>query len=80
MKSSEGRPSKRVDRPLAILQVSSLAPASPAPPPAGGTGSTIRSTTEAKDSVLRVGAFLEGLKDAKADWEGTLSSFTASSL
>jgi hypothetical protein len=40
----------------------------------------IRFTVEANDSVLRVAAFLEGLKDAKADWEGTISSFTASSL
>jgi hypothetical protein len=40
----------------------------------------IRSTVEAKDSVLRVTTFLEGLKDAEADQEGTLSSFTASSL
>jgi hypothetical protein len=40
----------------------------------------IHSTVEAKDSVLRVTAFLEGLNDAEADQEGTLSSFTASSL
>jgi hypothetical protein len=40
----------------------------------------IRSTVEAKDSFLQVAAFLEGLKDAEADREGTLSSFTASSL
>jgi chromosome segregation ATPase len=40
----------------------------------------IRSTVEAKDTVLRVADFLEGLKDAEANQEGTLSSFTASSL
>jgi hypothetical protein len=40
----------------------------------------IRSTIEAKDSVLRIANFLEGLKDAEADRKGTLSSFTASSL
>jgi hypothetical protein len=43
-------------------------------------GSTIHFTVEAKDSFLWVSAFLEGLKDAKADREGTLSSFTASSI
>jgi hypothetical protein len=40
----------------------------------------IRSTVEAKDSVLWGVAFLEDLKDAEADQEGTLSSFTALSL
>jgi hypothetical protein len=71
---------KRADRPLAVPQVSSSAPASSAPPHAGETGSMICSAVGAKDSVLRVAAFLEGLKDAKADREGTLSSFIASSL
>jgi hypothetical protein len=33
-----------------------------------------------QDSVLQVAAFLEGLKDAKADRDGILSSFIASSL
>jgi hypothetical protein len=79
-KSSEGGPSKRADWPLAVPQVSSPAPASFAPPPAGGTGSTIRSTVEAKDSVLRVADFLEGLKVAEADCDDTLSSFTTSIL
>jgi hypothetical protein len=71
---------KRVDRPLAIPHVSSPAPTDSAPPPAGEIGLTIRSTFEANDSVLRVAAFLEGLKDAEANREGTLSFFTASSL
>jgi hypothetical protein len=34
----------------------------------------------ANDSVLQVAAFSEGLNDAKVDREGTLSSFTTSSL
>jgi hypothetical protein len=51
-KSFEGGPSKRADRPLAIAHVSSLAVASFTPPPAGGAGLMIRSTIEAKDSVL----------------------------
>jgi hypothetical protein len=40
----------------------------------------ICSTIEANDSILQVAAFLEGLKDAEADRDGTRSSFTASSL
>jgi hypothetical protein len=40
----------------------------------------IRSTVEAKDSVLWVADFLEGLKVAEADRDGTLSSFTTSIL
>jgi hypothetical protein len=40
----------------------------------------IRSTVEAKDSVIRITDFLEGLKEVEADREGTLSSFTTSSL
>jgi hypothetical protein len=40
----------------------------------------IHSTVEAKDSILQIADFLEALKDAEADREGTLSSFTASSL
>jgi hypothetical protein len=60
--------------------VPSPALASSTPPPTGGIGSTIHSTVEAKDSVLRVAAFLKGLKDVEADREDTLSSFTASSL
>jgi hypothetical protein len=64
---------------MAIPQVSSPAPTSSAPP-VGKTGSTIRSTVKAKDSVLQITDFLEALKDAEADQEGTHSSFTASSL
>jgi hypothetical protein len=71
---------KRADQPLIVPHVSSPAPASSTPPPTGGTGSTFYSTVEAKDSVLWVAVFLEGLKDAEADQEGTISSFTASSL
>jgi hypothetical protein len=40
----------------------------------------ISSTVEAKDFALWITTFLEGLKDAEADREGTLSSFIASSL
>jgi hypothetical protein len=40
----------------------------------------ICSTIEAKDSVLQVANFLEGLRDAEANQEGTLSSFTTSAL
>jgi hypothetical protein len=40
----------------------------------------IRSIVKAKDSVLWVATFLEGLKDAEANQEGTLSSFTTSIL
>jgi hypothetical protein len=50
-KSFEGGPSKRADRPLAIAHVSSLAVAG-FTPPAGAAGLMIRSTIEAKDSVL----------------------------
>jgi hypothetical protein len=35
---------------------------------------------KAKDSIIWVAAFLEGLKDVEADREGTFSSFTTSSL
>jgi hypothetical protein len=79
-KSSEGEPSKHTDRTLAIPWAYSPTATASTPPPAGGTSSTIRSTIEAKDSVLRIVDFLEGMKDAEADREGTLSSFTASSL
>jgi hypothetical protein len=79
-KSYEGGPSKCADRPLAMPQVSSPVVVGFAPPHAGGTSSMIRSTVEAKPSILWVADFLEGLKDAEADREGTLSSFTASSL
>jgi hypothetical protein len=65
---------------MAVQQASSPAAAAFAPPLAGGTSSTIRSTIEAKDSALRITDFLEGLKVAEANQEGTLSSFTASSL
>jgi hypothetical protein len=71
---------KHTDRLLVVLHVSSHAPASSAPRQAEGTCSMIRSTIEAKESILQVAAFLEGLKDAETDQEGTLSSFTASSL
>jgi hypothetical protein len=40
----------------------------------------IRSAVEAKDSIMWVADFLEGLKDAEADQEGALSSFTALNL
>jgi hypothetical protein len=79
-KSSEGGPSKRADQLLAIPQVSLVADAGSAPPPAGGTSSMIHSTVEAKDSTLRIADFLEGLKDVEAGREGTLSSITTSSL
>jgi hypothetical protein len=46
----------------------------------GGTGLMICSTVEAKDYVLQVARFLEGLKEVEADQEGTLSSFTTSSI
>jgi hypothetical protein len=45
-----------------------------------GTSLSIHSNIEAKDFVLQITDFLEGLKDAEADQEGSLSSFTASSL
>jgi hypothetical protein len=71
---------KHADQPLAVPHASSPVAAGSAPPPAGGTGSTIRSTIEAKDFALRIVDFLEGVKDVEANQEGTLSSFTASSL
>jgi hypothetical protein len=64
-KSSEGRTSKWVDQLLAV---------------AGGVDLMIRSAVEAKDSIMWVVDFLEGLKDAEADQEGALSSFTALNL
>jgi hypothetical protein len=72
----EDGPSKRANRPLAVPHVSSPVAAG-STPPAEGTGSTIYSAVAAKDSTLRITDFLEGLKDAEADWEGTLSSFIA---
>jgi hypothetical protein len=68
------------DHPLAVPRASSPIAAASAPPPVGGTSSTIRSTIESKGSTLRITDFLEGLKDAEADQEGTLSSFTSSNL
>jgi hypothetical protein len=40
----------------------------------------ICSAVEAKESDLQVASFLDGLKDAEADQESTLSSFISSSL
>jgi hypothetical protein len=71
---------KCADQSLAVPHVSSPIVVGSAPPPVGGTSLMIRSTVEAKDTVLRVADFLEGLKDAEANREGTLSSFTTSSL
>jgi hypothetical protein len=57
-KSSEDGSLKCIDQPLVVPQVSSPAVAGSAPPPAGGTCSIIRSTIEAKGSILRITNFL----------------------
>jgi hypothetical protein len=41
---------------------------------------TIQSTAEASDSARRLAEYLDGLKNAKADREGTHFSFVTSSL
>jgi hypothetical protein len=47
----------------------------PVPPRAGVTGMMIRSTVAALDSTRCIAEFLEGLKNAEADREGTHFSF-----
>jgi hypothetical protein len=49
-------------------------------PPSGGTSLTIRSTAEASDSARHLAEYLEGLKNAEADREGTHFPFVTSSL
>jgi hypothetical protein len=76
-KLSEGGSSKHVDQHLAAN----------APPPVWwwGGGSRgivpmIRSNTDARDYARQLLEYLDGLKNAEADREGTHYSFTASTL
>jgi hypothetical protein len=67
--------SKRTDKQPAIVQIIPSMSSTPVPPPAGVTGMMIRSTVAALDSTWCIAEFLEGLKNAEADREGTHFSF-----
>jgi hypothetical protein len=79
-KSSKDGSSKSVGQPL--LTTPSVLPIATAHvhPPSGGTSMTIQSTAEASDSARCLAEYLEGLKNAEADREGTHFSFVTSSL
>jgi hypothetical protein len=58
----------------------SSAAIAPVPLPSGGTTWMIQSNAEAWDSARRLTEYLEGLKNAEADQDGTHFPFTTSSL
>jgi hypothetical protein len=53
-----------------LAQRASSSQATPVAPPAGVTGSTTLSATEASDYCQRAAEILEGLKNREADQEG----------
>jgi hypothetical protein len=79
-KSSEDGSSKRIDQQLTVTQITLSTTTASVPPPVGETSSIIRSSAEARDFARQLHEYLEGLKDAEADQEGTCSSFTASTI
>jgi hypothetical protein len=76
------QPVKKTCRPLLLVTTPTVLPAAtaPVPPPLRGTSLAIRCTIEAWDSARCLAEYLEGLKNAEADREGTHFPFTISSL
>jgi hypothetical protein len=80
--SQAAQPVKKTCGPLLLVTTPTVLPAAtaPVPPPLRGTSLAIRCTIEAWDSARCLAEYLEGLKNAEADREGTHFPFTISSL